>query len=180
MDLKTFLQWFEQFTYKLIPYLIAAIAIVLILDNPWWALYNLHQYEIGLEIFDGAVVVFFVVELIYKWFRVRNVTKFIRLYWIEILAVFPFYLMFRAYNQLTVIFQTGEEVTEAAQKLTHEAVLIREGELLREQRLLKETELARESRPITRLIRFIQRSFRLIGGRLFITHAAMHHAHKQV
>ena len=178
MTIKKFLQWFEHFTNMIIPYLVIAIAVVLILGNPWWVLYDLSQYGTALSIFDGVVVFFFVVELIYKWFKVRNVTKFIKLYWIEIIAVFPFYLLFRAYNQFTAVFQTGEEVTSAAQKLTHEAILLREAELIQEERLLREGELAREAGPIGRLIRFIQRMFRVIGGRLFIAHKAMHHHHK--
>jgi hypothetical protein len=175
---------FEHFTDHVIPYLVVALAIILILENPFWILVHLEEYEPWITVFDSVIVFFFVVDLVFKWFRTRNVRRFLRLYWLDIVAVFPFYLGFRAYAEIAGIFRVGEELSETAQKLAHEAVLLREARMFREaEELAKEARIAREASVVSRSIRGIQRLMRALRGRLYFSHRTVmlaHHEHRKV
>ncbi len=178
---------FEHFTDHIIPYLVIMLGIVLVLENPFWVLVHLSEYGPWLTIFDYTIVFFFVVDLIFKWFRTRNLRKFFKLYWIDMVAVFPFYLGFRAYAEVAGFFRVGEEFAESGQKLAHEAVLLREArtireaeELAKQARLLREAEvlgvqarLAKEATLFSRIMRPIQSVFRVLKGRLYVSHKSM-------
>jgi len=174
---------FEHFTDHVIPYLVVLLAIVLILENPFWTLVHLEEYEPWISIFDGVVVFFFLVDLTFKWVKTRNVREFFRLYWLDIVAVFPFYLAFRTYAELVGILRIGEEATETAQKLAHEAVLLREARMFREaEELAKEARVAREVGIIERSIRAAQRLMRALKGRFYTSHrslVAIHLEHRR-
>src|SRR3989338_5625960 len=163
----------ELITHKVIPYLLVLLALLLILDNPLWVLVNLHQYEELITLFDIIVILFFVIDLIYKWKKVKKIKTFVKLYWIDLIAVFHFYLFFRLYEEASVILRTGERITETVQELTHETVLFKEAELLKEEHLLKET------KPFFRAINGIQRFFRLLKARLYIAYHVMIGQHKK-
>ena len=168
-----FLRLLENVTHELIPYLLIGLAFIIIVDNPLWTLYNLHQFTTTLFVFDLVIIFFFVTDLVFKWFKIRNTTKFIKLYWIDLIAVFPFYLCFRLANEISVLFRLGSEVSETAQKIAHETILIRETELLKEARDLEEVKLLRESEPFIRILRFFQRGLRILKGRFVVTHTAI-------
>lgn len=165
---------FEHLTDDIIPFLVIGIAAVLIMENPFWTLVELDHYEPWVSIFDSIVVFFFVSDLIFKWFRTRQLLKFLKLYWIDIIAVFPFYLAFRAYAEVAGIFRIGEEVTEVTQKAMHEAVLLREAKLVE-----KEARLARELKAGGRIARSVGRFFRTIKGRLMLTYNYFIVTHKK-
>ncbi len=168
---------FEHFTNKIIPYLIILLAVVLLLG----IFVDLEHYEPWVTSFDYLVVFFFVVDLIFKWIKVPYVKKFVRLYWLDILAVFPFYLLARAYVRISAIIEAGKEIAEV-QKVAHEAVLLRETELLKEERILKEAKLLRESKPVFRIIRVAQRGIRVMKGRIVLAYAKLmrHAAEKEI
>jgi len=176
--LRDFLQWFEHFIDRIIPFLLIVLAFLLIVDNPFWTLIDLEHYEPWVTIFDGLVVLFFVIDLTYKWFRTRKIRKFLKLYWLDIIAVMPFYLAFRAYTQFAAFFVLSEEITETAQKFAHEAVLLRETELLKEARIAKEARLLREARPVFRSLRAMQRLLRATKGRLYTSYHALIHSYR--
>ncbi len=165
---------FERFTNRIIPYLIILLAVVLILGF----IVDLDHYEPWVGYFDYTVVFFFVVDLIFKWFRVPYLKKFVRLYWLDILAVFPFYLFARAYIKIASIAEVSRDISEA-QKVAHEAVLLRETELLKEERIIKETKILSESKPVLRIIKTFQRTIRLFKNRFTLAYAKMiHHSIK--
>ena len=154
----------ERFVDKCIPFALIAITIILILENPFWILVHLENYEPWIGIIDLIIVLFFVVDLIFKWFTVRHWKKFVKLYWIDIIAVFPFYLATRAWISIASLVRLGEEFGEG-QKFLHEFLLLRETELVREARLVRETELFKEFKPFMRALRSVQRFIRFVAGR---------------
>lgn len=171
-----FLRAFEWFTDLIIPYLLIALAIELAVDNPLWQLYDLHYLEPFITYFDYFILFFFVTDLVFKWFHVRNVIKFVKLYWLDILAVLPFYFAFRVYARIAALAAVGEEIAEA-QKVAHEVVLAREARLLREAEMIaREERLLREARPLTRFIRTIERGLRFLSGRNEVAAHGMAHA----
>jgi len=184
---------FEHFTDHVIPYLVILLGIALILQNPFWTLVPLDTYGPLMTIFDEVIVFFFVVDLIYKWFKTRNVRRFFKLYWLDMVAVFPFYLAFRAYEEVAAIFRIGSEFSESGQKLAHEAVLLREARLIQEaEQLAKESKLAREAellakearlaaeaRVTSRGLREGQNLLRFMKGRFYASHRAMVAIHNE-
>ncbi len=171
---------FEHFTDHIIPVLVVLLAVVLVLENPFWTLVHLSEYEPWIGIFDSVIVFFFVVDLVFKWFKTKNVRRFFKLYWIDIVAVFPFYLIFRAYSEAAAIFRAGEEIVESGQKVAHEAVLLREARMLREaEEVTREARIAQETRVVGRGIRGVQRFLRMMKGRLYASHRALVAIHEQ-
>lgn len=171
---------FEHFTDHVIPFLVIALAVVLVLENPFWTIVHLSEYEPWITIFDWIIVFFFVTDLVFKWFKTKNVRKFLKLYWLDVVAVFPFYLAFRAYAEVAAAFKVGEEISETGQKLAHEAVLLRETRTLKEaEELTKEARIAREAGAVERSIRAVQRFLRSLKGRFYTSHRALVTIHEQ-
>src|SRR3989344_2285716 len=123
----------ERITVWAIPYLVLLLTILFILDNPFWTLLDLRRFDTALLVFDAVIIFFFTADLVFKWIRIHELKLFIKLYWIDILAVFPIYLILRTYSEVRSLFRIGEEITLTAQTLGHEAVMLRDAELLKEQ-----------------------------------------------
>ena len=99
---------------------------------------------------------------------------FIRLYWIDILAVFPFYLIFRVYLFFTEFVKTAEQ----AQKALHEFILIRETKLVEES--FKEAEILAKTGRAERLLKLAQRFVRISVGRFYFTRSLLLKHHGEV
>ncbi|MBI4141454.1 hypothetical protein HY484_00855 [Candidatus Woesearchaeota archaeon] len=172
-NIKRELSSIEHIVDKTIPFLVVLLALLIIADFTM----DIHKFEPWVSYADWLIVGFFVIDLSFKWRHVRKVTKFLKLYWLDILAVFPFYLIFRAYVAIADIIVAGERIKEA-QQIAHEAVLLRETKLLKEAelftketRLVREAELAaKEAKFVPRMIRFGQRLIRFVWGSLHVTH----------
>lgn len=163
----------EWLVEKSIPYIMVLLAAILAAEFT----VGLEHYEPWVTIADYFIVGIFILDLSFKWTHTKNITTFVKLYWIEILAVFPFYLLFRVYQDMAAL---GESVGQA-QRIAHEASIIsKESEVLREARFLREAQVAeRELGMIERGIRVVQRSVRLLYTRLHLVHQAfIDHAHK--
>lgn len=163
-EFKGFLGKLERFTDKSIPFWMIILTLIIILENPLWTLIHLQDYEPIVEITESVMILFFIIDLIFKWFTVRHWNKFLRLYWIDIIAIFPFYLIARAWISITALVRLGEELGEG-QKFLHEFILLRETELVKEARIVKESKLLKELNPLIRSLRTIQRFIRFIAAR---------------
>jgi hypothetical protein len=165
---------FEHAVNRSIPLLVILLAAVLILDNPLWKIYDLDRYETAMIIFSVTIFFFFFCDLVFKWKKVRNIGKFVRLYWIDILAVFPFYLGFRAYSAIAYLFFEGEDITKTVQ------VLAREESIIRERKIIEELKGAR---PILKILKTIQSLVKIWINRLYLAHVhvkEMSRHHKSV
>lgn len=160
----------EHFIDKSIPIMLVVLTILIILEfTKYGELY--HDYIL---ILDYIIITFFVVDLCFKWNHVRNFKKFVKLYWIDIIAVFPFYLVFRAFYLFREIIILSEE----APKYLHELVLLRETKLLRElelAKLLHEAEYARLMRE-ARFVRVAARFLRVIRARWYLAYFGLKRA----
>lgn len=157
----------EELIDTSIPYALFVLLILLILEFS----IDTTPYEKAIRIIDEVIFILFIADLCFKYRHVNNTLRFIKLYWIEILAVFPFYLVIRAYTALLELSKGVEET----QKVLHEAVLIKEArslEIGREVRLAEEAKLLREGR-LFRVTRVIQRGLRLLYGRFLLAHKVM-------
>ena len=112
------------------------------------------------EILRYVIVSFFVIDLMFKWHHTPKLSKFVKLYWIDIIAVFPFYLLFRVYFVARELIGAGEQI----QKVLHEAVLLRETKILRQAGIT--STFAKQGR----IVQTIARSLRILRARWYITH----------
>ncbi len=140
----------EKFIDKAIPPLVLLLGILILLEF----IHGLREYQRWIDAFDYVVVAFFLVDLTFKWYHTRKLVPFVKNYWLDILAVFPFYLAFRVWQEFIVVGTVAQEFGEA-QKLAHEVVLVRETRLLKEAELLKEARLLEELK-IARFARGLQ------------------------
>jgi hypothetical protein len=102
------------------------------------------------DYFDGLIVSVFAIDLAFKFHRVRKVPKFVRKYWLEIIATIPFFLIFR----ITEFFGL-QEIVERSQIIAHEAPEI--------SRLERETSaIVKEAGKIGRTARFL-RTMRIVA-----------------
>ena len=144
----------EKITDAAIPYALLVLLAVIITELFF------HKYFIGYEwvfsLIDGIVVGIFVVDLIFKYIKVKKIPLFVKRYWMDIIVVFPFFLMFRFVEQFLPF--TG--LLEETQMIAHEGVeMEREG--VKVARELKVGRLSR-SRKFLRFLRPILRTPRLL------------------
>ena len=83
----------EVFVDGLIPPVLAALVIVIVAELFFQAQFD--RYRNYADLFDGFVVLLFTADLAFKYSRVRKMPSFVRMYWLEILATIPFFLVFR-------------------------------------------------------------------------------------
>jgi hypothetical protein len=154
--------------------MLVVLTILIILEfTKYGELY--HDYII---ILDYIIVTFFVVDLCFKWNHVRNIKTFVKLYWIDIIAVFPFYLIFRTFYLVREIVILSEE----APKYLHELVLLRETKFLRElemAKLLHEAEYARLLRE-AKFVRVAARFLRVIRARWYLAYFGLRRAQSKL
>ena len=145
----------EHFTDRFIPYLLVILAAVLIVEFFFKDI--AFEYHNWITTADLAIIFFFSVDLAFKFNRVRKVKLFLKKYWLDIIAVFPFFLLFRLVEELFFLFRLSPELSEG-QKFFH--IGLETEKLAKEERALRElAELQRETR-LTRT-RMFARFFRL-------------------
>ncbi|MBS3151498.1 hypothetical protein J4443_03915 [Candidatus Woesearchaeota archaeon] len=150
----------EHFTDRIIPYLLILLAAVLILE--FFFKGSAQKYYLYIWVTDAVIIFFFALDLAYKFNRVRKLKLFLKKYWLDIIAVFPFFLVFRLVEEIFVLFRLGPELSEGqkffhigleTEKLAKEEIALREiAGLQKETRLARTQMLARYFR-LPRLIK---------------------------
>lgn len=155
----------EVFVDKSIPLLVVILLGIIISELFFHDL--VEPYILYLEIADGLIIGFFLVDLIFKWYRAKNIKQFIQTSWIDIIAVFPFFLIFRVLEQFIIFFEISKSVQQFQGFLHSGLELSRTGsDILKEGGLV--TQEAAKAGKLARLERFmkifrpLQRSPRLI------------------
>jgi hypothetical protein len=104
--MKRWLHGVELLVDEMIPLLLIiliffTIAETMLPDSQW--------IGISADIYDGIVVLFFISDLTFKYRRTRNALKFVRKYWIELIASFPLFLVVR----FVEVFGYAKEIRES-------------------------------------------------------------------
>lgn len=152
------LEYIEHIVDKSIPYLVILLLFVIIGD----VFYHeyMEHYHLYVLIFDYFILVVFMADLIFKWFRIRHFTTFLKKCWIDIIAVFPFFIFFRLIEEVVAIFAIGETIKEA-QHILHTGVELEKEASHIIQSVEKAGKVSRV-RMAARLIRPLQRLPRLL------------------
>ncbi len=104
---KTFLQAVEQTVDRMVPFFLVLLFFSILSQFLYPEF--LEPYGTYLEVFDWIIIGLLVVDLVFKFIKTSTTKNFIRKYWIEIIAVLPFFLVFRTLQGFAVAvrFLTG-------------------------------------------------------------------------
>lgn len=175
----------EYFTDRIIPYLLVLLAGVLIVEFFFKDVSK--EYYSLISIADMLIIFFFALDLAYKFNRIRKLKLFLKKYWLDIIAVFPFFLIFRLAEEIFVLFRLSPELSEGqrffhigleTEKLAKEEIALREiAELQKETRLARTQMFARYFRlprlikifafyekPIEKEIKVVEKDIKKIEG----------------
>lgn len=133
---------------KMLPYALI-ILFVLILFEIFLHTEN-HTILFIFEFLDTLIIELFVIDLIFLYIKSKNIRFFFTNYWLDILAVFPFGLVFRVAENFFLIGIEAERLI-VGQKVLHE--------VSRSEKLLK---FVSEASKEIRLLRFIPKSIEWI------------------
>jgi len=105
----------EVIVDKVIPLLLLILLFIIIGEVAFP--HFIEKYHKSVMVIDWIIVVVFILDLIFKYLRMRNFPKFLRASWLEIIAIFPFFLVFR-FLEGFAIFEAGETISKS-QKFLH-------------------------------------------------------------
>ena len=155
--MKKWLHKIELIVDKLIPYLLIILFFIIIGEIFFHG--KIGPYRIFVGFADNTILFIFVLDLIFKYVRMRNFPHFLKKYWLEIIAVFPAFLILRLVERFVPFSSFGETL----QASLHETLEVeKEGKVL-----IREIEgtgkeasrlryFSRFIRPIARLPRFLK------------------------
>jgi hypothetical protein len=105
--MRYWLEYIEETVDKLvIPSLIAVAAIVIAELFFKEMAYNFHTQIV---IIDNIVISIFVIDVAFKLYRATNWEGFLREHWLEIIAIVPFFLVFRLLEGIFIAVNTIEK-----------------------------------------------------------------------
>ena len=154
MKIPKWLETVEYFIDRSIPFMLVLLTIIIIIEFTHVA----DEYHSYLVAGDYVIIGFFVIDLLFKYNHSKGMYSFVRMYWIDLIAVFPFY----ALTRLFAVAAEFAAASEGTQKILHESALLREARFLRE---IEGAKFAKEGR----LLRIIPRSLRLLRARWYFT-----------
>tara|TARA_Y100000310_G_scaffold344806_1_gene459649 strand:+ start:1326 stop:1901 length:576 start_codon:yes stop_codon:yes gene_type:complete len=146
-----FFKSLENFIDKAIPYLLIVLLVIIVVEIFYHDV--AVKYHTVFEVLDWIIIAFFAIDLSFKFNRIRKIPTFFKKYWLEIIAVFPFFLVFRVLERFAGLYFAAQDLV-LPQKILHEGV---EAErLAKEARLVRESKLVRLFRPIARSPRLLK------------------------
>lgn len=146
----------ELWVDRVIPYLVLTLLVLIILEFAFKE--EAKPYELYIEIIDVLVLVFFCIDLVFKYMKVKKIPQFLRHHWLDIIAIFPFFLLFRFFEEVYTIINIPQFFRGTA---LHESIVLEKEGI----RLIRETEKAGKisrSRFILRALKPLQRLPRLV------------------
>lgn len=161
--MKKWLHHIELTVDRLIPILLVLLFGVLIIQ------FFFHEialkYELYIAIFDYILISAFIIDLIFKYFRIRNIPRFLRESWMDIIAIFPFFLVFRVAGAIGLL-GVSVETTAETQKVLHIGVgvekeltsALKEGSIVAEEvsQVGRSERFSRFLRPLSNTMRFFE------------------------
>ena len=144
----------EEIVDWLIPWMLLLLLAIIVVEI--FFEHTAEIYHTQILIADYVVITVFVIDLAYKYNKARKIPLFLKKYWLDIIAVFPIFLILRLFQELGLILEIGQRT----QQILHEGLEIeKEGaRIVREieagAKTARASRFARFLRPIARLPRF--------------------------
>ena len=152
-----------------------ALLIVIILE--FFFAEIAEAYHTAISIADYSIVGIFILDLIFKYLRIKKFKNFLKECWLDIIAVFPFFLIFRVFESFLILAELPKELRQA-QLLLHEGLAVSE----ESSKIIKEAEQAGKIsrvKTIIRMFRAVEDSPKLVKALAFYEQpVGEHHLHK--
>jgi len=110
---------------RLIPWMIVLLLFLIVVELFFHSTLEQYHLEPWTKGADFIVVFVFILDLWFKYRRASSIPFFLRKYWLDILAVFPFVLFFRTFEGFYNLFFA--ESLESGQKILHEGLELERG-----------------------------------------------------
>jgi hypothetical protein len=123
----------EVFVDRIIPFSLFALALIIGIEIYYPK--TAEQYHQLINLLDGSIIGLFVIDLLFKYQRVRNIPLFFKSYWLEILAIMPFAMVLRSFEYFLPLmrilrFRKYEKITDPAMETASKwGVIVREAEM---------------------------------------------------
>ncbi len=149
----------EVLTDKAVPYALVLLMIIIAVEIFFADI--AHQYHSYILAMDYVVISVFAVDLVFKYIHSRTNKGFVKKYWLDIIAVFPFIVMFRVFEEIILLARIERGIGEA-QAVLHTGVGIEkeiskaarvEKELIYGSKFSRTAKFARELRIVSRFPR---------------------------
>lgn len=144
--MKKFLRKTEIFTDRAIPYLLIILLVVITIEI--FFIDIAHNYSKIISSIDSFIIFIFAVDLCFKYLRSKNIPYFLKRYWLEIIALFPAFLVIRIFEEFIAITRLENIVT-----VSQEALELTEKAGIRANRIHY---FARFVKPLARVPRFFK------------------------
>ena len=161
--MKKWIHFVEVFVDKIIPLLLLVLLGILVIEIFFHEL--AVKYHLYIEIADYFIILGFILDLIFKYLRIKNIPKFLKSSWLEIIAIFPFFLVFRLFESAALFFSGAGETASSAQKAVHIGIGVEKEvvEVIREgSKITEEVSKVSRAERFTKFLRPIARSIRLL------------------
>jgi len=112
----------ELLVDKIIPYTLLLLLVIIILEIFYEE--QIQPYTSLVEIADFFIISVFIVDLYFKFIRAKSIPSFLKSSWIEIIAVFPVFLVIRIFelfatiSRIDIISQSTHGILEAGARWT--------------------------------------------------------------
>lgn len=158
-------KWYDKFHHLvdfLIPVCLVLLIVVLVIEFGFSSF--AQRYHLFIIVADGFIVLVFFLDVVFKYQRASSIPNFLKDSWLDIIAIFPFFLFFRVFEGVGLVRAAGEiaEVSGETQRFLHTGVEVEKeikvvSRLEREARVAKEVEIAvKEGARSERLVRFLR------------------------
>lgn len=115
----------ELLVDRSIPYFVVLLLASIILE--FFYRKEAEPYSQYIKIAYYITIGIFCVDLIFKYLKVRRVPEFLKHHWLDILAIFPFFLIFRIFEEVYLIASLPKLFTEPPTILREAIILEKEG-----------------------------------------------------
>ena len=172
---KKWYSWGELLIDHLVPFAVILLLIIIIIEFFFHDIAD--TYHTSINIADYSILGIFVLDLIFKYNRIRNIHRFFRECWLDIIAIFPFFLVFRIFESFLIFTELPKEIRQF-QLIVHEGVILSEQSM----KIIKEAEEAGKIsrvKTIVRIFRGLEKSPKIIKALAFYEQpVGEHHLHE--
>jgi len=144
--MKKWLHKIEIVADRSIPY--ALVLLLFVITGEVFYAEKLHAYSLFVSIIDGIIIGIFTVDLGFKYVRSKSIPKFFKKYWMEIIAIFPAFLVVKIVEEFMLVANLEQTFVLSQEALEVEA---RAGS-----KVSRLHYFSRFVRPLARLPRFLK------------------------
>ncbi len=150
--MKPFFVKLHSWSDFLLPYTLLLLIFIIIAEFFFVAFYAAHH--LVFEVLDWIIISVFAVDLGFKFHRSKSFPVFLKTSWLDIIAVIPFFLVFRMLEVLGVFSRLADVSSEAQHVVGASVELEREAKALR--RTARSEQFLKFLRPVLRTPRLLK------------------------